>query len=112
MSESRQYIKCQDDEITKLHKRKLTNINTCKKIEMREVTCTVGVLCEYLKDSRVKVTCEKNIENEDTHETRNEVCSNRIDEENMLCVCTDASVKGPNMAGYVMMKDENENMRK
>ena len=68
MSESKECVKYQDNRITRLWRQKLTNKKICQNTEMVDVNCDVGVLCEYLKDSRVKVMHENNNENPPLYE--------------------------------------------
>ena len=51
---TKEYMRYHDNRLVKMYRKKLTNSRIHQEIEELEVECEIGVLCEYVKDSRVK----------------------------------------------------------
>lgn len=112
ISNSKEYVQCQDEKETRLCRRVTLGKMVHEEINDMEVEFRNGVLCEYVKGSRIKITCEHKRKPHLPNQTIRETDNGRRNRDSTLHACTYASVKDSMMAGYVMIKDDCEQWEK
>ena len=112
INDSKEHVQYQDEKETRACKRVTLEKMAHEEVNDMEVVCRNGVLCEYVKRSRIKTIHEHERKPHLLNQPIRETDNRRKNRDSTLCVCTDASVKYSMMAGYMMIKDDCEQWEK